>query len=296
MKRVFLNIKRRPIFLILTALCTGLACFAVQFNSFTREFGSFSKIIKTDYVSLLSEIAAWLMNKATDLTLAIVSVIILLLMVFAVSVVFALISSGFSYVLFINAYSDIHDSKRKPKPAGTLLKEGINKRFWSMTGYIFSLIVSAAVLLFVAMYGLMPVMMSISKVLGGDTTQIFTMIIFVVLAVVLLFFLFATYGMYMTFACPSVIAFKKGSFLVAVKMVNNYYWYLLPRTVGFIVYNLAITAGMLALGYGSASSTLGIVVFVINWFLRTMGMLVYIDYTFYTYIDMKEDMFDEVKA
>ena len=111
--------------------------------------------------------------------------------------------------------------------------------------------------------------------------------------VFLLFFAVIFYAMYVSFMMPSIIAFKKGAVKVAIKIVNSYCWYLIPRTLAFLIYNLAIEAALLAVGYGLKSTVLSVIVFAANWMLRTIGNMIYTYYVFNTYIEMKDDMFEE---
>ncbi|MCR5056935.1 MAG: hypothetical protein K6B54_08520, partial [Clostridia bacterium] len=59
----------------------------------------------------------------------------------------------------------------------------------------------------------------------------------------------------------------------------------------------AIEVAMLALNYGNGfgrkTVVISITMLACNWLLRTMGILYYSHYVFKTYIEMKEDMFDE---
>lgn len=278
----------------MVAVICALACFAEQFNSFTKQFGSLSVLLKTDYQTTLSTIATWLKSKATDPGLMTISIFILILLTFAISVIFGLLASGFSYVTYINCYTDLHKTGKKTKSTGMLFKEGINKRFWNMTWYFFGFFMSFIVLAFVLSYCSMPASMLIKGVIGGDTSKIFVMIVVAILT----FFCIALgslyYSMIYSFALPSVIAFKKGSFLVTIKMIREYFWYLSPRTLVFMLYNIIVKILILAMGYGFSSTGLSVIVFLLNFILTTIGYLVYLNYTFYTYIEMKDEMFDEV--
>ncbi len=292
MRDFLVNMKKRPIIMIFTALVTALVCFAVQFNPFTKEFGSLSRIFKTDYPQLLTDIAEWLKGRATDPSLLATTLAIAFLSVLGVSIVCGLFASGFSYVMYVNTYNGIHRVTKKRK-TGSLFREGVNKRFWGMTGYIFVSIIAFALIVFLLAYINMPMAISISKFLAGDTSQILPMILLVAVVLVVMFFVIMFYSMYVSYMMPSIVAFKKGAVRVAFKLVNSYCWYLIPRTLLFLVYNFVIEVALLALGYGHANTTLSIIVFAVNFVLRTIGILYYTHYVFKTYIEMKEDMFDE---
>lgn len=293
MKGFIQNLKKRPVLIIFVALATAVGCFAVQFNKFTGEFGSLRAITKQNYPALLTNIAEWLKNQATDTTLLATTIAIALLSVFAVAVVGAFFISGFSYVMYVNTYNGIHDISKKRK-TGSLFKEGVNKRFRTMLVYIFLAIIVLCILLFLLAYITMPMAISIDKVLNNDTAQIIPMLLMIAVTTVVDFFIIVFYAMYVSYLMPSIVAFRKGSVRVAFKIVNSYCWYLIPRTLLFIVYNILLEVLLLAVGYGrTMSAGIAVAVFALNWVLRTAGILFYAHYVFRTYIEMKEDMFDE---
>lgn len=286
------NLKKRPILPIFIALVTAAGCFGIQFNGFVKKFGSFSVLLKTQYSQLLTDMAEWLRSRATDPKLLATTIAIAVLTLLAASVVSAFFISGFSYVMYVNTYNGIHRIAKKRK-TGSLFKEGTNKRFWNVTAYIFMSVLILAGMVFLLAYITMPVSISVEKVLAGDTAQILPMLFLVAVLIVVLFFSIVFYTMYVSYLLPSIVAFKKGAVRVAFKIVNSYCWYLIPRTLLFLIYNLGVEIAMLALGYGHKSISLAVVVFLINWILRTAGILFYSHYVFKTYIEMKEDMFDE---
>ena len=294
MRKLLVSIKKRPIILIFIAFMTAILCFAVQFNSFTKEFGSFSRLFQTNYIQTLTDIAGWIRNRATQPALMAVSVLIAIAAMLGVAILCGLLYSGYSYVMYVSCFTTIHPQQnKKQKKSGTLFREGINKRFFSMMGYFFFVFLSLALLIFALVYATMPLALSIEKVIAGDAMQILPMILLTAIIVFLLFFAIVFYAMYVSFMMPSIIAFKKGAVKVAIKIVNSYCWYLIPRTHGFLIYNLAIDAALLAVGFGLKSTVLSVIVFALNWMLRTIGNVVYTHYVFNTYIEMKDDMFDE---
>ncbi|MBO4261189.1 MAG: hypothetical protein J5921_01060, partial [Clostridia bacterium] len=201
-----------------------------------------------------------------------------------------------SYIMYVNTYNGIH---RIPKKRNTfsLFREGVNKRFLSMAVYIFFALLILVVMAGLLAYLIMPVSVAVSKVISGDTSQIIPMLLLVVVIIVVTFFSVVFFSMYTAYLIPSIVAFKKGAVRVAFKIVNSYCWYLIPRTLLFLVYNLAIEVAMLALNYGNGfgrkTVVISITMLACNWLLRTMGILYYSHYVFKTYIEMKEDMFDE---
>ena len=106
-----------------------------------------------------------------------------------------------------------------------------------------------------------------------------------------LFFAIIFYAMYMSFILPGLIGFKHGGVGVAIRMVNGYCWYLIPRTLGYLIAILGVDVVMLALNYGTASNKMGIIVLLLNTVLKFFCNFVYIYYVFSTFVEMKNDMF-----
>lgn len=292
MKGAFANIKKRPILLIFLLIIGAVVCFAEQFNAFTKQFGSLGKMFQYDYVTLLSEIANWIHSRATNPALMAVTVGIALLTAIAVGAIFGILYSGYSYTLYVTILdAEKKVAPRKQKKTAALFAEGINRRFGRMIGYFVFLILSAVLMFGLAAYSVMPAAISIQNVLNGDTGSIFTMVLLTAITALILFFAVMFYAMYMSFLLPGIIAFKKGSVRVALRMVNGYCWYLIPRTLAFLVYMAAVLLLMLAIGFGGASSAGRAGAFLLNWFLTSCGLFVYTHYVFSTYAAMKEDMF-----
>ena len=292
MKGAFQDIKKRPVLLVFMMIVGAAVCVAEQFNSLTQEFGSLSKLFTTDYVSLLSEIANWLKSKATDPGLMTVSVIIALAAAVAIAAILGVLFSGFAYTEYVTVLDRIHGNIRKGKKTSQLFAEGINKRFVKMTGYFVFFILGSVAVTCLSAYSVMPSAIAVKNVIAGDTGAIFGMILLVAITVIILFFAIVFFAMYLSFIMPSIIAFKKGSVKVALRMVNGYCWYLIPRTLGFLAYMAAVSFVMLAFNYGGGSTAGAVAVFVANWILKSVGILVYTQYVFSTYIAMKDDMFE----
>ncbi len=296
MRDFLVNLKKRPIIIIFVALVTAGGCFAVQYNSFTKEFGSLTRLFKTDYPQLLTDVAAWLKDRVSDPTLLATTVAVAILALFAISVIGAFFVSGFSYIMYVNTYNGIHRIPKK-RNSFSLFREGVNKRFLSIAVYIFFSLLILVCMTGLLAYLIMPVSVAVGKVIAGDTSQIIPMLLLVVVIIVVTFFSVVFFAMYTAYLIPSIIAFKRGAVRVAFKIVNSYCWYLIPRTLLFLVYNLAIEIALLALnygyGYGRKTTVIMITMFACNWILRTLGILYYTHYVFKTYIEMKEDLFDE---
>lgn len=291
MKRLLYTVKKRPAVFFFMAVVAAIFCGAEQFNSFARKFGTFKKLFELDYSKQLTAIAEWAKMKAENPMLMLSATVITILMFFAVCAIFAALYSGFSYVMYVQAYTNIHPSDKNPKKTTALIKEGINKRFGGMMLY-FVIFLSTAIVGFILMlYGFQPAAMSIAKVIGGDASAMLGMIVMTAITVIVWFFVLSFYAMYMTFMKPSIIAFKKGAIRVAVKIVNSYSWYLIPRTLAFLAYNVGVYFLLLAMSYGTVTGVKAAFVFMVNWLLRTIGIVIYSNYVFHTFIEMKDDLF-----
>lgn len=292
MKGAFTNIKKRPIIFIFLLIIGAVLCFAEQFNALTKEFGSLHRLSQYDYVTLLSEIANWIHSKATDPVLMLISVGIAAVTAVAVGAILGIVYSGYAYTLYVTILeNERRTPANKKKKTRVLFTEGINRRFGRMMEYFIFLVLSCVLMFGLAAYSIMPSAIAIQNVLNGDTGSIFTMVLLTAVTVLILFFAVLFYAMYMSFLLPGIIAFKKGSIRVALRMVNGYCWYLIPRTLAFLVYMAAVMLLMLAIGYGGASAAGRAGAFILNWILKSSGLFVYTHYVFSTYAAMKDDMF-----
>ena len=293
MKGAFQDIKKRPVLLIFIMIIGAVICFAEQFNSLTQEFGSLNKLFSTDYVTLISEVAGFIQSKATDPGLMTVSVVIAIVAAIALAAVCGVLFSGFAYTNYITVLDRVHGNIRQGKKTSQIFVEGINKRFGKMTAFFIFFILGAVAVAGLSAFSVMPSALAVKNVIAGDTGAIFSMILMLAVTVIILFFAIVFFAMYVSFLMPSIIAFKKGSVKVALRMVNGYCWYLIPRTVGFLAYMIVVSFVMLAFNFGGASTVGALTVFLANWLLKSIGLFVYTQYVFSTYIAMKDDMFEE---
>jgi hypothetical protein len=242
---------------------------------------------------LLSEIANWIQGKATAPGLMLFSILIAVIAAVAVSAILGVLFSGYAYTNYVTVLDRTRGNLRKVKKTAELFAEGINRRFLKMTAFFVFAILGSVLMIVLSAYSLMPAAIAVKNVIAGDTSAIFSMVLLIAVTALILFFAIVFFAMYVSFIMPSIIAFKKGSVRVALRMVNGYCWYLIPRTLGFLLYMLAVTFIMIVAGYGVGSTAGSVTVFLINWFLKSAGILVYVEYVFSTYIAMKDDMFEE---
>ena len=250
MKKCISRIKERPILVIFIAIATFGFCVFEQFNPLTQAWGSIGKLLEQDYVQLLSSLANWMASQATSPGLMIATIAVAIIFMFAISSVIGIMYAGYSHVLYLSILGH--------KPKRGEFKTGINKNFLKVTVYFTMLIVLTIVFVVVAAYALIPAAMTLKQLLIGDTSVILQMILLCILTVSILFFAIIFYAMYMSFILPGLIGFKHGGVGVAIRMVNGYCWYLIPRTLGYLIAILGVDVVMLALNYGTASNKMGI--------------------------------------
>ncbi|MBQ8164338.1 MAG: hypothetical protein IJZ94_00785 [Clostridia bacterium] len=285
MKACLARIKERPILAIFIVFSTLFFCAAEQFNPIIKEYGSMSKLLEGEgYVDLLSDFANWLATHVSSPVVVAITVGVSILFLFAVSAVIGIFFSGYSHVLYLSL---IDHAPKKGE-----FKVGINKNFLKVTLYfLFTFILSILFVVFAA-YALVPAAMTIKQLISaGDTSVILRMVFLCLLTAVVLFFATVFFAMYLSFILPGLIGFKRGGVGVSIKMVNGYCWYLIPRTLVYLVVMVVITLLMLLLGYGPATGVTSVLYLVINTVLKFFTNFIYIYYVFSTFIAMKDDMF-----
>lgn len=211
------------------------------------------------------------------------SIIIGILLVAACACIFAVFFSGYAQVLYLAVLG------YKPKKGD--FKSGINRHFVKMSTLFTVFVLFSFVFTILAAYSVVPAVMSIKIFFAGDSKIIFQMMLLTILTIMLLYFAIVFYVMYWSFSVPAIIGFKRGGVLVALRMVNGYCWYLMPRATLFILSLALIQSIMLLLNYGRSSTLFGLLVLVINWILKLALLFPYANFVFSTFADMKEDMF-----
>ncbi len=283
LKESFLRVKKRPIILVFLVIVVLVFCIIEQFNPFTKKFGSLKTIVSLDHMENLAELAQDVKTSAATPGIMVTNVIIALLLIIAASCLFSVFFAGYAQVLYLSVLDF------KPKKGD--FKNGINRHFIKMSLLFTIFVLFTAAFIFLAAYTVVPAIMTIKIFFAGDSGVIFQMMLLSILTVMILYFAIIFYVMYWSFSIPAIIGFKRGGVIVALRMVNGYCWYLMPRTTMFLLSVLVVDIGMLALNYGRGSVLLTLIVLMINWILKLAIVFPYINFVFSTFVDMKEDMF-----
>lgn len=285
MKACLARIKERPILAVFILFSTLFFCAAEQFNPIISEYGSMSKLLEGDgYVDLLSDFAHWIASHVSSPLVVLITVVVSIVFLFAVSAVIGIFFSGYSHVLYLSL---IDHAPKKGE-----FKVGINKNFLKVTLYFTCTFILSILFVVLAAYSLIPAAMTIKQlVAAGDTSVIVRLIFLCVLTAIVLFFATVFFAMYLSFVLPGLIGFKRGGVGVSIKMVNGYCWYLIPRTLAYLIVMAGIIVLMLLLGYGEATGVSAVVFLLLNTVLKFFANFIYIYYVFSTFIAMKEDMF-----
>ncbi len=282
-RKTLLSIKKRPALLIFTAVMTLLFCILEQFNPFTRAHGSWDGIFGADFFALGNELAekAGLLLRSPALLCLLLAMALLFLI--AVSAIL-----GITYAGYFHQF--LQQSEEKEKLPGEI-RTGISRHPFRLAVYFLVLIPCTVVFALLLVYSLFPAILSVKLFLTGTTSILFPMILICILTVLADFFAILFYTMYATFAIPSLVCFRKGSFGASCRMVNAYCWYLLPRTCLFLVLNIGLRLVLLLIHYGLGSVVGSIAVLLVVWVVRTAIDFFYLNFTFNTFSAMKSDMY-----
>ncbi|MDR0286781.1 MAG: hypothetical protein LBI03_03605 [Clostridiales bacterium] len=286
-KNCIASVKRRPIILVLLAVFTLVISIAEQFNPLTKKIGSLSNLFKTDYLTHMANLLNSIKNIGSTPTILAIALLFVIILMFAIGSILGVILSGYFQVFYLSLF------ERKPKRGEFVA--GINKHFFKMALMISIVTLITAIFLILAGFALVPAVSMFHVFMSGNSGVFYTMIILIILTAFIMFFSLVFFLMYLSYIFPSATAFKKGSFIVAFRMVNAYCWYLIPRIFGFTVLLIALQTGLLAMGYGLSSIGSSIGVILLNWILKTVILFPYAYFVFSTFRDMKDDMFTEAE-
>lgn len=284
LKESFKRVKERPFILIFLGILTMFFCIVEQYNPFTKKYGSFKFILSLDYMENLAKIAQDLKASASSPSIMITSILIGVLLIAAFASIVAIFISGYAQVLYISVLG------YKPKKGE--FKSGINRNFLKMSLLFITFFIFTILFIVMGAYTIVPAIMSIKMFLVGDSHLIFQMMLIIILTLVLLYFSIIFYSMYWTFSVPGIVGFNNGGFRVALRMVNGYAWYLMPRATFFLLALGLSDILMLALNFGHGKGTgVGILVLIVNWILKLCIVFPYMNFVFSVFVDMKGDMF-----
>ena len=216
------------------------------------------------------------------------TVLVLLLCVFAFSAVISVYLSGYLHVLNIS----LKPNKEKEKGE---FKKGLVKHYFKFAVYIFIyviIVLSIAVGLAVAVF---PALLSFNMVYtGGNNGLLLISIFLIIVSALVLSFVVAIILMYATYMLPALINFKKGAFYMAKKVVNAKFWYILPRLMAFVIL-FAIWQWIMAdIGYGLSSTiTASFAAFAINAIVKTYLIFMLIFFVFFTFRQIRNALLTE---
>lgn len=278
------RLRERPALIIFLAVMTLITSAIELFNPFTKNNASLSALLNVNLLKVLNTLAekTGLLLRTPKLLL-LVSLMILLLLV-AVSAIVGISCSGFFHQ-FLRA------SDSKEKKSGEI-RTGISRHAFKLSGFFFTAVLATTVFFLLLLYTVVPAVLSVKLFFTGSSSIFFPMLLICILTILVDFFAILFYTMYISFAVPSLVCFRKGGFGISCRMVNAYCWYLIPRTLLFLVLNLLLLVGLLAIHYGSGSVSVGIAVLIPTWLIRTLINYFYLNFIFNTFVAMKSDMFD----
>ena len=283
LREAFARVRNRPLILIFPAIATLLLCIIEQFNPFVEKYGSLKTLITLDYMENLAKFAQDVKASAATPGIMVTSIIVFILLISACASIFAVFFSGYAQVLYLSVLG------YKPKKGD--FKSGINRHFIKMSLLFIFFVLFTIIFIVLMAYTVVPAIMSIKIFFAGDSRIFFQMMLLIILTVMLLYFALVFYVMYWSFSVPGIIGFKRGGVLVALRMVNGYCWYLMPRATLFIFAIGISEVIMLALNYGRGSAGYAIFALFLNWIMKLAIIFPYINFVFSVFIEMKEDKF-----
>ena len=281
----FRRLKERPsLYFILLALITAFSAIEA-YNPIIRKYGSFSHVLEENYVKKLSD---WLVNAGDFMTSGAKTVYyilfaVLILLIF--SAISALFFSGYANKLLLAV-----EGKKKEK--GEFV-QGIKQKFFKTLLYIYSAVVLSAAFYFMVIYAAVPVFFRINQLTDGNADVLFSALIMGLLTLIVVVFALVFYCMYFSYILPSISGLKRGVVLAGLRMTNTYIWYLLPKTLMFMIGEALIRTLLFVIHYGHSSVEMSILVLCITSLLRSVLYFVYLYFTFNTFVAMREDLYPE---
>ena len=284
MQEFFRRIKTRPFVYFGMLILTLILGAFEAYNPIIKNYGSFSYILDRNYLQALSD---WTVdiNSFFGGRNAISTILIALLLMLLFSAVVSVLLSGYINV-FINAVDD------KEKRKGEFVK-GLEKNFFKTMLYLFVGMIMSVPLFFLVLYSAVPTIFMIKQFLDGDTGVIFTMLLMALLTLVVVLFAIFFFAMYFTYVLPAIAGLKRRNARSGIKMTNTYLWYLLPKTVLFLLICAIIRVSLFAIHYGHQSLILSIIVLLITAILRSFVYYIYFYFVFNTFIAMREDLYPD---
>lgn len=286
-RNILLKFRKRPALFVFTAIATFFFCILEQYNVLTKDYGTWGAIVGGNYLTDLNGLLEKLGLTFRNPSLLLILFLLVILLLVAISAIL-----GFSYSGFYHQMLCASEEKEKV-PAE--MRTGISRHFTKLTLFFLAAIPATVVFVVLFLYTLVPSVLSVKMFLTGSSSLFFPMLLVCILTILVDIFAVIFYAMYLSFSIPALISFPKGGIGIAFRMVNAYCWYLLPRTLLFLVLNLGLRAALLALHYGWGSGILGVVLLIFTWVIRTLIDTYYLHFVFNTFSAMKSDMYEDVQ-
>lgn len=283
-KKFFISIKKRPMTLIFMAIITFATTCLEHLNPLTKKYGSFSAIKKIGIMDILCNISDEISTLFRTPKLLFTVLGLVLLGIACISLAAGIVYSGFFFQM--NQASEM-----KPKGKMEYLT-GFLRYSFKLMGYFFCTIFCTVFVLICLFYCVVPLILYVKLFFAGHTNVIVPALIVLILTVIAVVVTVIFYTMYFTFAIPSIISFKRGGVGVAVRMVNGYCWYLMPRAITFLLVNAALRTVLMFVHYGLGGKNTTLFFLIAAWLLRTLVYYIYMHFAFNTFDAMKSDMFD----
>ena len=283
-KNCFRRVKNRPGMFVFLALVTLLTTALEQYNPLTAKYAHFSTFSGLNFVDILCNWSASISAFFGTPRVAFFTIGIGIFLLFALCVALGLIFAGFSNQMSASSFD-------KPRRRGEY-RIGIGRYTFKLALFFFVSFIILALLTLAMLYATIPSIMSVKLFFTGSAGMLIPMIGLCIISAVTVFFAAMFVTLYLTYILPSIIYFRKGGTGVAVRMVNGYCWYLLPRTLLFTIICTGIRVLLWGIHYGLNSTAAARCILVATWLIRTIVYFVYIYFVFDTFAAMKSDMFD----
>ncbi len=283
-RNILLKFRKRPALFIFTAVATLFFCILEQYNVLTKDYGTWGELFGADYLTDLNALVEKLGLTFRNPSLLLILFLFTTLLLVAISAILSFSYSGF--------YHQMLCASEGQEKTPWEMRAGISRHFIKLALFFLAAIPATIIFVTLFLYTLVPSVLSVKLFFTGTSSIFFPMLIICILTILVDILAIIFYTMYVSFAIPALISFQKGGIGVAFRMVNAYCWYLLPRTLLFLVLNIGLRVALLALHYGWGSGVLSVLILIVTWVVRTLIDVFYLHFVFNTFSAMKSDMFD----
>ncbi len=282
-KNIISKIRKRPGLLLFTALITFIFCAFEQFNPVTKHYGTLGNLFGSGYLPKLNILAEKLGLMCRNPMLLCILVLTIILLLVTCSALLGITYSGFFHQMLCAS----EEAPAEPKE----IRTGISRHSTKMSLYFLLAIPATIIFVILTLYTLVPSILSVKLFFTGSSSIFFPMLLVCIITIVVDFVAILFYTMYVTFTIPAMVCFRKGGFGVAIKMVNAYCWYILPRTLLFVSTNIGLRVLLWSIHYGLDAGLASYIVLIITWAIRTVIDFLYLNFAFNTFSAMKSDMY-----